>query len=206
MGSGSMNEARALTIDVSLTEQDYLDMNTSAYNTRASFTLLSVITVLLVIMEVIGFVVGGWREFDGSTAFTVFLIILSVMLPIALRRSVRKAYKNKFLQEDKQYIVTEEGLTMHSPSTNMVTSWKDVVSVKQTKVSMLLFIATNAAHIIPHRAFASQEDAAYFRQLISRHVQPAKSNKPRRAWLILLYVALFIISFAVMHFLSTNGS
>lgn len=100
-----------------------------------------------------------------------FGIFFTIYTPIEMKLKVRKQMKKvAALHEPVQYTVTDEKITLQQGEVTEELLWDDVFKVKCTGKSLILYITSVRANIIPLRDLGDQAEA--FLDIASRKLRP----------------------------------
>ncbi|WP_425489433.1 YcxB family protein [Cohnella thailandensis] len=135
----------------------------------------------------------------GSYAFSLFFILISVLLPIMLYRGAVQSSRNKFYTEKKIYEFTPEGFRMESESSNAKVQWSDVQRVIINKHGIFLIIFSNAGHLFPQR-FLEGKDG--IRKMVLQYTSPQSRKKSKSKFLLKLglYLLIFLVTVGIVQF------
>jgi len=111
---------------------------------------------------------------DTSTMLLT-MIVLTGYLALAQRR-LRPDPEGPSLG-NRTFTISREGFCERSRHFELLTRWSGVRSVEENRNYLFVFIDTCQAHIVPKRAFASDEDARRFADELRRRIaDPAVST------------------------------
>jgi hypothetical protein len=100
----------------------------------------------------------------GGAVFVIFTELLVACLWVAIVSTIVIVYmaasrtRNKTFLTEHTLTLTPEGVTAETPFATMTHTWAGIVRVARTSNHLFLYIAHDAAHIVPRRAVASQGD------------------------------------------------
>ncbi|WP_169306728.1 YcxB family protein [Cohnella pontilimi] len=188
---------QASTVGIELTKKDILDFNFSFW--RKNGTLWIMLFFGFVILLAVMAEIADGRPFQDYVSFLVFLLII-ILMPFLMYFSAKRSFNNKFLQEKKTYVFTPEGFTATSASTSVNTLWTDVQKVQMTKNTVLLFIASNAAHILPRRYLTGHPEIY---TMIQQYIPKESRKKGKSRWLrnVVFYMVIFLVTVAIVQFM-----
>jgi hypothetical protein len=111
-----------------------------------------------------------------------FGIFFTVYTPIGMKLKVRKQMKSvAAFQEPVKYTVTEEKIVLQQGDITEEMLWDDIFKIKCTGKSLILYITSVRANIIPLRDIKDQSEA--FLQIAEKKLKPfqIKVNKSKLA-------------------------
>ena len=101
--------------------------------------------------------------------------ILLVFVPWAHRRRLRRLYDAPNARHAEITVsLSDEGLQARTALAESRLSWECFHKWKSTEEMLLIFQSATLFHMLPRRAFASQEDYDALRDLLTRKFGPAK--------------------------------
>lgn len=128
-----------------------------------------VVTILYMLAGPIGVALGGWF----SDIDLLIMILLTVIVGPLISLLLYKLTKNRIMQlpnlnsgtlGEHTIEINEAGLIEKTNVNDGFCSWAGVKDVLSNKYYIFIFIDTLMAHIIPKRAFSSEEEAENFYQ------------------------------------------
>jgi hypothetical protein len=101
----------------------------------------------------------------------VLLIILQMFLPYIIHRRVY--YRNPRLFGIRTVTFDEEGVKSDSEIGHVEKKWSSFEKFKETKNLFLIYQTKDVVSTVPKRAFATQDDATQFRNLLASKMRRA---------------------------------
>lgn len=124
-------------------------------------------------MLVLFFATFGEADSNRSVFYAVFGIWFMVYLPVSLySKSVKQVKLNPVYKKPLSYIVDENGITTTQGEQKAAVTWEQILRVKETKVSFLVYTGRSFCFIFPKEAMGEQERIV--RELIRKKVLPGK--------------------------------
>ena len=168
---------------------------------RGMTPLLRVRWVYLAVVvagAVYGLVSGGLMKHPGQ--FFPFLGVNGFILALlffAPKSAARKTAQALRLEEgDVTVRFDDEAVTIHAPGSTTTTAYRAIPGWRESASAFLLYCGTNAANIVPKRAF-EPDDVPRVRALLAANVKaaPAPGQKTLRRTLIVwvLLLAAFMV-------------
>lgn len=141
-----------INFKIKLSLNDYRNFNYSfLYSGRKGF--ITIFITIIFIINTLVLTINGIKNGEIFTFINIFFIILTsffILLPILLFFQTKKIFiTDKFLSEEQNYIINEEGFEVKTNSSNVKISWDRIFLIKENKNYLLIFIAQNKAFIIP---------------------------------------------------------
>ena len=129
-------------------------------------------------MLVLFFATFGEVDSNRSVLYAVFGIWFMVYLPVSLySKSVKQVKLNPVYKKPLSYIVDENGITTTQGEQKAEVTWEQILRVKETKVSFLVYTGRSFCFIFPKEAIGGTGKDC-------KRVDPKKST-PRKgedAW------------------------
>ena len=148
------------------------------------FFLLPAAVLLLIFLVFLGYIafnpspentVSRLLESFGASPY-VFLGVLAFFLVIPLI-SAWQTYSNPRVREGTRYQLSNNGVEMETSVGSANLSWAAFGRAVETPSLFLFFVTKGMAYAIPKRSFASEEEAAAFRELLRDNVKKTKLRK-----------------------------
>ncbi|WP_296838615.1 YcxB family protein [Marvinbryantia sp.] len=114
---------------------------------------------------------------DVSAAMTAVYLLFTVYLlplqPVMLYfRAAKQAKLSPIFQKPLTYVVSDEGITSTQEENEAHITWEQILSVKETKNSLLLYTGKRYCSILPRESMGSQITVVL--GLIRKHVKAEK--------------------------------
>ena len=156
--SGSLLDAdTVIKLQVKVELPEYRKLNFQLAYTKPVFLYIHFIAFAMVVLS--------WPHLRENW-FSLFALIFTLYLPIAVYRSSNSNYKaTKMLHELVSYEFTKDTISGVSESTTSTMRWELLHKFQETKHWMLLYTNKQVAMLIPKKAFASAADMDTFRQM-----------------------------------------
>ena len=157
-----------IEVQVSLSKNEYLAMNFRLYYTKPAGLIITAFGVLLIFSSI--------RSFFLITANSLIPFVLGVtftlVMPLMLYSNVVKRYqKDVVLKKPYTYKFYEDYFVVEHPSGTNRIRFCDLVKVTEIKTTILLYVTTQLAHIVPKRIFdGREEELKALRDLLKRNV------------------------------------
>jgi hypothetical protein len=182
-----------ITIVVNLSSKDIMKFQFSFFLRQWYFWLFSFLFVMSTSVIVYSLKTKNLSDVPSPALF-FFLFMLFFLFIIF--RSSKKAFNNKFVKEEKRYLISEERLLLESESITQKILWNDLVRTILTKESIYLFISSNSAHIIPLRELTMEQ-----RQFLS-HIMKTKVKKQKPSFVRPLGICLilFLVTIGIVRY------
>ncbi|HVT80557.1 MAG TPA: YcxB family protein [Phycisphaerae bacterium] len=123
----------------------------------------------------------------GAALLSILPTALMILLPtgwILLRRLLLKSSANQTLKAfpevavPRRALLTDEGVTIETATTSLTMIWKHFPRIVELKSSFALMDTSNAATLLPKRAFASPEQLGEFRHFIQTRTTDSPAGFP----------------------------
>ena len=115
----------------------------------------------------------------AGLVFLLFFLLLKLLNFIVTRLVLWRAYtseKNRGLICEHTITLTDEALIEATSVNEGKNLWKGIYQIKDDRDYIYVFITHNNAHVIPKRAFSTQEEASRFLQEAKRlHAKAASA-------------------------------
>lgn len=122
---------------------------------------------------------ADWYETIRQTAAFPWLIagacIVVLILPLL---SAQKLTRDPRIAGGCRYLFSESGMQFENSSTKAEVNWTGFLTAEESGASFLLFTSKIAAHVLPKRCLASEEDIATLRELLRAHLPNARVRPP----------------------------
>lgn len=101
------------------------------------------------------------------------LILLTFYFLIAFHS--KKVFKSqRRLQEEQNYIINDDGISLINKSSNNNIGWENIFKVTESKNSIFIYLGNVNSMIIPKRAFNSNDDITILKDIIKRNLSAEK--------------------------------
>ncbi|GIO31747.1 MULTISPECIES: YcxB family protein [Paenibacillus] len=117
--------------------------------------------------------VGELSEVPPQSWFFSLVMLFFLFLLIS---SSKKSAKNKIVNEEKTYRISEEYFMMETESTTQRVFWSDFVKYILTERFVYLFVSNNSAHLVPLNALSNDEKNFLIQIIQSRLKTQQKSS------------------------------
>lgn len=114
------------------------------------------------------------RHLNGSGITIVVLYEAYLIYSLFFRVPTKAAKQTKGFFEDREATFNENGFTLKGGFGESTMSWDVVYKFVERKHYFYLYINSRAAHVIPKRAFASEQQIEEFRQLVIQSIGKEK--------------------------------
>jgi hypothetical protein len=181
---------------VKLTLDEFMRYNFSLLYSNWIFALFTAYGFILFLLQVAVVITLG---FASINFFPIFIILISAFIPIIVYFSAKRNFNNRFIQEEKEYTITENGFFAKSDSINASIKWTDIIKFKKNKKSIYLFVSKNSAFLFPKWAIG-ESNQAFLEMMIKKHVKVKKQRKLLRFFI--LYLLIFFAVIGIVHFIA----
>lgn len=151
-----------------ITEQDL--MNFKVYHNYHSVggvagALFGVIALIICVVSI------NQVNISYTLMMGFFGLFFTVYTPIGMKRKVKQQMKSvAAFQEPVRYTVTEEKITLRQGEVTEEMLWDDIFKIKCTGKSLVLYITSVRANIIPLRDIG--QEAELFLQIAEKKLRP----------------------------------
>lgn len=147
------------------------------YDFLMNHTYKSPTGVLGVLFGLFAFVILGvtWGKAEGwqSILYGLFGFWFILYLPVNLYlRSARQVKMNPTFQKPITYTVTQEGITTSQEKQKATMKWEDMMVVKETKKSILVYTGKRSCVVLPKESMGEKYQDVV--ALIRRCMEPGK--------------------------------
>ena len=109
---------------------------------------------------------------DAAINLAPFSVLMLFWLVIPYISAKRQVSNSGFLREPMAFSFSAAGVDMVGPNFSSSFAWPLVKEVRETQSLILLYEGPNSARIVPKHFFASVEDVAACKSLISNCISP----------------------------------
>lgn len=133
--------------------------------------------ILSVLFSVVAFIylVTNYTQLTKSkvVVFVFASLLFTVINPIVLWFNSTKQVKlNPMFQKPIDYILNEEGVTVSQAGSEASVSWDEVLHVKETKQSVILYLSKARAYILPNGDIG--ENRTSLQELVNAQIEANK--------------------------------
>lgn len=108
-----------------------------------------------------------------SILYLLFGIWFFLYLPLNLYlRSGKQVKANPVFQKPICYVVNDNGIATMQGDKNALIEWKDLLKVRETKISLLVYTGKRYSFVLPKESMGEQY--AKVTELIEKHMDPKK--------------------------------
>jgi hypothetical protein len=151
---------------------------------RRTHRLIRLLTMLAVVLSLLISVID-WPKNWHFSLLAIPMVILAAAWPWIYRWRIGNALRN-MLREGKNYsilgprrlTITPQFVIVATPVSQGATRWIGVERVIAEPDSIYIMVSSHAAHIVPRRAFASDEQFRHFGQCATRFHAQATEGSP----------------------------
>lgn len=106
----------------------------------------------------------------------IFVILYSSILhPILIKKYLKKQFHtNKLLQQEMEYIFSENGLHRKSESIDCTYIWDDIYKIIERKNMFIIYESSNGVLILPKRFFNNDKELIRVKELIKENMSQNK--------------------------------
>lgn len=164
-----------MTLNYTLTEEDYLNFNRYYLESSKDFKRMVLITRLIALAGMVLVFGMMLREVAEQPIFIVVIAVTELLLlamgifakkllMVATLRQVRKVLRKQNPEGFGEVTLTFDGKTIKTDSKKSTTEVpvKEIETIADKYDTVLLYISTASAFIIPHRAFESDTQREEF--------------------------------------------
>ncbi len=121
-------------------------------------------------------IMGSSASPASALPWLMFAAIWVVIMPLMLRRAMKKRVVQLFVQGESQGLVGKHTLSLSADGVldkashgKTKTGWRDVKKVVATSQYVFIYISDTVAHIVPSSAFDDEQGFHEFRDTVIRH-------------------------------------
>lgn len=164
------NDAKPVSVKVTLTEQDLADGITAM---SVFHKVRWLIVALLVVVNVVAWRTGALASRDTLGAQVITFVVFVGFAFWGPRLSARRQFAamTKAGELDVTYTFDAEGVTIHSSGGATSVAYRELVKVVRGKAALLLYTARQVARVVPLRAFSDEDRARVLAWLPSSRAQ-----------------------------------
>ncbi len=166
--------------DVLALNQFHHEQSRSARRTRRLLQFGPAAIPLLVFVVQI---MGSSASAASALPWLMFAAIWVVIMPLMLRRAMKKRVVQLFVQGEHQGIVGKHTLSLSADGVldktshgRTKTGWRDVHKVVATNEYVFIYLSDTVAHIVPRRAFPDEQRFHEFRDTVIRYFRAATGS------------------------------
>lgn len=189
-----------IEVEVQLTFREFLYITYSI-----SFRWLRWILFLAVLYFAVAIFVNvstpsGASSLDLYLFPTVFFVVTLVLPWLAV---VLRWRRNPSITEPTRYTLSEDGLSLSSPSLAIAHKWSNVSGFVSTGTYYFLYIEASAAMVFPARCFTDSQQRDRFHQFVASHISDRRSaqsrgtGRKRVLYLLGIWLLLIIVVFLI---------
>ena len=103
----------------------------------------------------------------------IFIILVSIYIPIGVRISAKKVWASNDLHQNLHYSIMESGVS--DGHSNL--AWDDIFKVSETKGYFAFFISKEQVYLLPKRCFDNTSQIDLVRQILREKLPYSKPLK-----------------------------
>lgn len=165
-----------IEFDVKMTQKEMYDfLMNHTYR-----SLSGIVGVLFgVLAFVVFFVTFGKTSQTQSILYLVFGLWFLAYLPVNLYIRAGKQVKlNPTFKKPLTYRINAEGVTTMQDEKQILIEWKDILKIRETRVSLLVYTGMKYSFVLPKASMGSQYEAVT--AMLRTHVDEKKMNIRKR--------------------------
>lgn len=174
-------EKREVKANFKLDFKDYKDFN--IHHSKKHFYGAAILYSIIFIATIL------YKTFIGNADSKLLKEILIIAIPtgillVSLILLIfyfllifysKKVFKSEMLlQEEQNYIISDNGISLVSKSGNNSIGWENIFKVTESKNSIFLYLGNIKAMIIPKRAIGSEDNINILKDIIKRNLSTEK--------------------------------
>ena len=158
-----------LRLQYLITPAEHLEMIKFVRTNAARRFINFFLAVFVLLLGILTY--GYFNRVQGfiMSALGVFLIVLQVFVPYIVHHRVYSRNPRAFAMRTVTF--DDEGAKSDSDMGHLETNWTSFDRFTETRNLFLIYQTRDIARLVPKRAFASEEDLARFRALLSSKVR-----------------------------------
>lgn len=107
--------------------------------------------------------------------FVSVILYSSILHPILIKKYLKKQFHtNKLLQQEVEYIFSENGLHRKSESIDCTYKWDDIYKIIERENMLIIYESSNSVLILPKRFFNNDKELIRVRELIKENMSENK--------------------------------
>lgn len=147
------------------------------YNFLMNHTYRSVAGVVGVLFGLSALVLAGVTYGDVSGTMTILYVVFGIWFlaytPYTIFiKSVKQVQGNAVFEKPIEYILNEENIIIKQRDQQAEINWNDIVKVRETKLSFLLYTGARYSFVWPKESIGEQKNAIV--EMIKSHVDSKK--------------------------------
>ncbi len=169
METQQVQNEKCITFDATITEQDL--MNFKVYHNYHSVGGVAGFLFGIVALIICAFSIVNKYNISYILMMGFFGLFFTVYTPIDMKRKVKKQMKQvEAFQEPIHYVVTPEKISLTQKDVTEDLFWEDLYQIKCTGKSLVLYMTSVRANILPLRCVGSETEA--FLDIASEKLKP----------------------------------
>lgn len=114
-------------------------------------------------------------QIAAGCLFVFVILYSSILHPILVKKNLKKQFHtNKLLQQEIEYIFSENGLQRKSESIDCIYKWSDIYKIIERKSMLIIYESSNGVFILPKRFFNNDKELIRVKELVKENISKNK--------------------------------